>query len=136
MTLFKEISETHHILKACAITLFLVPFWYLSIFLFNNQFYYDTDLIIKIVVCITLSLSSSFAFYIFVYTLSDKNPKNIPYEIAISTMFLIVWKCVLMFAAYSFCFFSGNQLYYYWYIVIYFVPIIIFSIIGLATKRK
>lgn len=38
MSFIKELEETHDSIKTIALNLLLIPFWYVSIFIFNNEF--------------------------------------------------------------------------------------------------
>lgn len=60
MSLIKEVNESNQIIRAKAVNLLLLPFWYVAIYLFNNSFYSKSDIIITASMCIVLSLVSSF----------------------------------------------------------------------------
>ena len=77
MSILKELNESHASLKAIALNLFIIPFWYVAIFLFNNEFYKSSDSIIITTMCIVISLVSSVFFSIFLIKIEVNTSDNI-----------------------------------------------------------
>ena len=130
MSILKELNESHASLKAIALNLFIIPFWYVAIFLFNNEFYKSSDSIIITTMCIMISLVSSVFFSIFLIKIEVNTSDNIFFEkMMVSTAMLIAWLSVLIFVFYSLGFLFGIYLYFYWFLVIYFFPLILFYLL-------
>ncbi len=130
MSILKELNESHASLKAIALNLFIIPFWYVAIFLFNNEFYKSSDSIIITTMCIVISLVSSVFFSIFLIKIEVNTSDNIFFEkMMVSTAMLIAWLSVLIFVFYSLGFLFGIYLYFYWFLVIYFFPLILFYLL-------
>ena len=130
MSILKELNESHASLKAIALNLFIIPFWYVAIFLFNNEFYKSSDSIIITTMCIVISLVSSVFFFIFLIKIEVNTSDNIFFEkMMVSTAMLIAWLSVLIFVFYSLGFLFGIYLYFYWFLVIYFFPLILFYLL-------
>lgn len=135
MSIYKEISESHDVIKSIGLSSLISPFWFLSLFLFNINLYNNSDLIIKIVLCLLLSLSSVIVFLVFAYNI-EKPRFNLLDSVSASLVFLGIWKAILIFIIYSVYFFFKTEIYFYWYIVIYFTPIITLSILSFFEKVK
>jgi hypothetical protein len=73
MSIIQEVNESNEIIKAKAVNLLLLPFWYVSMFLFNKPFYSKEDTIIIVAMCIVLSLISSFSLSISLDPFINKN---------------------------------------------------------------
>lgn len=126
MALLKELDESHESIKAVALNLFLIPFWYVSIFIFNNEFYKSSDSIIIFTMCIVISLISSFLFHVFLSKLKEPDNREKPFfETMLSSVALLtIWLSALIFVVYSLGFLFKIFIYFYWFLVIYFTPII------------
>ncbi|SFD43334.1 hypothetical protein SAMN04487987_1175 [Algibacter pectinivorans] len=139
MSLFKDIQESHDSIKALGISLLLAPFWYLSIYLFHPEWYLKTDIIIKIILSCLLPILSVIFSSIYLSDTIEGNTFGLIENTVAILYFLMMWKAILMFCVYTFCFFTDNELYYYGYIMIYFTPIIILLIIHfykIAVKKQ
>lgn len=135
MTFYKEISESHDTIKSIGLSTLVSPFWFLSLFLFNHNFYNNSDLVIKIILCLLLSMSSVIVLSVFAFNV-NKSKYNLVQNVSVSIFILIIWKAILIFSIYSICFFFQVQLYFYWYILIYFIPLVIISILSFFEKIK
>jgi hypothetical protein len=139
MALVEEINKSHVAVRAFAITLFLSPFWYLSTFLFANNFYKSADNLVVFSFCIILSLSSSIVFYIFVDKTTElkKTAEPLLNGMTASVFVIAIWLLLLMFLNFTSKFIFGKELHFYWFVVIYFTPIIILAILAsLFSNRK
>lgn len=135
----QEINESNEIIKAKAVNLLLIPFWYVAIFLFDNSFYYIGDTIIIVAMCIVLSLVSSFSLSICLDEFINQNNKSdniYLYTMSISVALLSVWLSLLIFIVYSFGFLFNQFIYFYWFIVIYFSPILALTLISVLFRKN
>lgn len=138
MSLFKEITESHDAVKAIAVILFLIPFWYVAIFIFNNEFYKSSDNLIILAMCIVISLISAilFTFYMQnIYEAKNKN-KTILEHMSVSVAILIIWLSILIFSFYSLGFLLNIYIYFYWFLVIYFAPLILFNFLQIVFGKS
>lgn len=127
MSLLKEINESHDSLKALSLNLFLIPFWFIAIFLFNNEFYSSNDTLIILVMALVISLFSSTFLSLSIHLLHNKYNKDIPLmeQMGISIILLCAWISLIIFFVYSLGFFFKIFIYFYYFLVIYFIPLIL-----------
>ncbi len=128
-------------LKSLLFPATMMPFWYLSIYMINNEFYLQTEMAILIIICYVICLTSllmmSSIISLFDNDFRNRNDPHLMMGIfLVATIFLLVWKVILFFLAYSTLFFFDNKLYYYWYIVIYFIPLFVLWPIGYIYNTK
>ena len=136
MSYLKDISESHHAVKLISVCLFLAPFWYVSIYLFNNEFYNAADVVAIIVFCCTISVISSMAFLLAIdYAFNDENPADDLSDIIMTVVILISWLSLLIFIVYSFGFLFDMYIYFYYFIILYLSPLPILFLIGLLRPK-
>lgn len=137
MSYIKDIQESHDALKGIVSSLFLMPFWYLTIFLVNHELYTNNNFTTLVVISFVLSITS-FIFMVIVALLSDSPDDNSTFfEVTIFCVSLLwLWKVILLFVVYTIAFLFKQELYFYSYIVIYFFPIIILILIAYIENRK
>lgn len=138
MSFISELNESHDSVKGLALNLLLIPFWYVAIFIFNNEFYKSADITLIFAMCIVISFTSSVLFTIFldnIYT-EVKEEKTFFENMVISIAMLIIWISALIFIVYSLGFLFKIYIYFYWFIVIYFMPIIILNILQSLFGKK
>ncbi|RKS03199.1 hypothetical protein [Flavobacterium sp. 102] len=138
MSIIKELNESHESLRGFALNLFLIPFWYVSIFLFNNEFFISNDIVIIFAMCFVISISSS-GFLTFLLDLinTDENQKDIFFhEMTVSIVLLCSWLSLLIFVIYTLGFLFNIYIYFYWFIIIYFFPLFIFLILYFIFKKN
>lgn len=138
MSLFKEITESHDTVKAIAIILFLIPFWYVAIFLFNNEFYKSSDNLIILAMCIVISMISAVLFSFFVHNIYEAKNENktIVEHMGVCVAVLIIWLSILIFSFYSLGFLLNVYIYFYWFLVIYFAPLILFNFLQIVFGKS
>jgi hypothetical protein len=137
MSLFKEITESHDTVKAIAVILFLIPFWYVAIFLFNNEFYKSSDNLIILAMCIVISMISAVLLSFFVQNNEAKYQNNTILEhMGVSVTILIIWLSILIFSFYSLGFLLNIHIYFYWFLVIYFAPLILFNFLQIVFGKR
>jgi hypothetical protein len=94
MSIFNELKDSHDALKAIALNALLMPFWYASIYLFNNQFYKSGDTIIITVMCFILSISSSSILTHIALMVQDslnKNPEKKEHDTVFNNMIFSIF---------------------------------------------
>lgn len=111
-------------LKALFVCLLLSPFWYLSIYLLNIDFFLNTDVTILMVISFVFTISACFPTMLANQFLDEEN--SFLAASCIATLYLWIWKVVLFLIAYSLIFFKDEKLYFYWYVIIYFIPIVVY----------
>lgn len=134
MSILKEINESHISLQATALTLFLVPFWYVSIYLFAKDFYKSSDTIVILAMCIVISLTSSVLFFLFCDKQSglENTEKPLISNMILSVILLSFWITLLIFITYSLHFFFNRQLYFYSFVIIYYLPILFLNFLSMV----
>jgi hypothetical protein len=141
MSILKEINDSNEFIKAKAINLFLLPFWYVSIFLFNYEFYSKSDSLIIIAMCIVITLTSTFSLSLIIEKLNIINGDNTEddnylYHSSISVILLIIWLSILIVLFYSLGFLFNVYIYFYWYLVIYSTPIFLIFLVTLIYRNR
>lgn len=122
-------------LKSVLINLFLLPFWFISIFLFNGDFYNSADFILAMAFSLCLTIASSMAFAI-LNTIGLKDNKGI-FDVGQSTFSVyiqIIWICILIFLCYSLRYFDIQTIDFFGFVVCYFG--LIFLLILLESVEK
>jgi hypothetical protein len=139
MSIIDDINKAHFGIKAIALNLILLPFWYVAIYLFNNDFYIKGDYIIIIAMCIALSMISSFftsILYDKITSSLNKTKYNIINLMGITIMILTIWLSILIVFFYSIGFLFNIYIYFYWFLVIYSAPIILFNLFYLLFLKN
>ena len=142
MSIVTDIKDLHNSLKAYAMNLFLIPFWYIAIYLFNNDFYKSADNIIIWIMCIVISSSSSLGFAAILSCFNDdknRSPANdyldMLKDMTNSVWILCIWLCLLTFITYSIRFLYNKSIYFYYFIVIYYTPIVLVLILSIIQGK-
>ncbi len=138
MSYLKDIQESNEFLKAFIVSLLIAPFWYLSIFLLNHEFYKSTDTSILIVLSCVLSFISVISLGLIILMDGDLKENKDPLlsSISMSAYILVIWKSLLLFITYSIGFLFNSYTYLYYYIIIYFSIHIVAIVIELSSKKK
>lgn len=135
MSLLKELNESHITLKSYSLNAFLLPFWYLAIYLFDKDFYAKGE-IIDIVMCINLSLISSTIFsYLGSDLNSGKSDNTFISNMTVSIILLCIWISILILIFYSLKYFFDIKINFYYFIILYFVPIFFLYLTLVLTKK-
>ena len=138
MSILKELQESHDAIKAISLSAFLIPFWYITIYLLGNNLFILSGNIVVLAFCIVLSVVSAFLSCLFcaqTILLSD-NEYNLTNNMILSVVFLSLWLAILIFVTYSIQFLFNKETYLYWFIVIYFFPILILNFLALVDKNR
>ena len=142
MSIFKEIYESHDIIKAKAVNLLIIPFWYVALFLFNNEFYKAENYFIIIAMCIVLSIPASFLMAVVVSVAADRETNNAEKELTYlqctftAVSILTAWLALLIFIVYSFGFLLGQFIYFYWFMVFFYAPVLLLFLIAIGITIK
>lgn len=134
MISLKEISEAHDTIKGLATNIFLIPFWYVAIFLFNKEFYISADSIIIFAMCIVLSFISSFLLVFMMLQINKRREYSLFDDLIPSVVVSITWLSILIFIIYTLGFIFNIYIYFYWFLVIYFSPIFFFIVLFYLFK--
>ena len=134
MAIIEEINKSHISIRAMSISLFLVPFWYLSVFLFGNDFYKSADNFVVLAFCLVISFSSSVIFYLFTEKTGGLENTKEPMLncMSFSVIILSIWLLLLIFTTYSFDFLFNQKIYFYWFVVIYYIPLLFLNLLVLV----
>ena len=134
MAIIEEINKSHISIRAMSISLFLVPFWYLSVFLFGNEFYKSADNFVVLAFCLVISFSSSVIFYLFTEKTGGLENTKEPMLncMSFSVIILSIWLLLLIFTTYSFDFLFNQKIYFYWFVVIYYIPLLFLNLLVLV----
>ena len=120
MSIFSEIKDSHHLIVTIAISQFLAPFWYIAIFLFNRDFYDNSDSIIIIVFCSVLSMLPTTMVTILNADKTKPAPATIQIETGKNVTVLILWLSLLIFICYNIQFFCNREIEFYYFLLIFF----------------
>ena len=134
MAIIEEINKSHISIRAMSISLFLVPFWYLSVFLFGNEFYKSADNFVVLAFCLVISISSSVLFYLFTEKIGGLENTKEPMLnfMSFSVVILSIWLLLLIFTTFSFDFLFNQKIYLYWFVVIYYIPLLVLNLLVLV----
>lgn len=141
MSIIEEINKSHISIRAFAITLFIIPFWYFSTYLFGNDFFKSADNFVILSFCLIVSFSSSVLLYLFIDKVGDLEKSKEPMldNMSVTVVLICFWLLILILTVYSLDFFFKIKIYFYYYVLIYYAPIIIFNTLQLlfgVDKRK
>lgn len=131
MSIIKEINDLPDSLKAVGLSLLLMPFWYVSIYLFNNEFYLQADQFIILSFCFIFSVLPSLTI---VYSMIKPVDIKMSSLMAGTVTIIAIWLSLLIFIVYSIGFLCDKHISFYYFLIIFFVPIIVISIIELFNK--
>ena len=134
MAIIEEINKSHISIRAMSISLFLVPFWYLSVCLFGNEFYKSADNFVVLAFCLVISISSSVLFYLFTEKIGGLENTKEPMLncMSFSVVILSIWLLLLIFTTFSFDFLFNQKIYLYWFVVIYYIPLLVLNLLVLV----
>ena len=161
MSIINEINNLHITLKALLLNLFLMPFWYIAIYLFNDDFYHNADIIIIVVFSLVLSVISSMSVaYLFELSgdldiekskvtddsksLTKKEIKKrktldnkMLFDDTLRSVFVLsVLMSIMIFVFYSLKYYCDFLIDFYYFIVINFSIILLVLIIILTQKWR
>lgn len=136
--MFKDIIELSEFIKARVSLLLLLPFWYLSLFLFQTDFFNSSDLILKIVTCFCISLPAELIMYLNISNImirrgyEENNIKNVP---DFTIFILTIWLALLIFIVYILKNRTTCHIPFYLLVLLfYFVPFLS-GVFALLQKR-
>ena len=131
MSIIKELTDSHDTIKGFAIYVVLLPFWYIALLLFNNDFFVCQSVLTIAITCLAITISSVFPLSIAIGR--TQGGEFLRFTV-ISIVILTLWLCILIFFFYSLDFLFGIQIYFYWFLVIYIIPGSIAFICSLLVK--
>lgn len=141
--MFEKVLEFSVLAKSKISVLFLLPFWYLAIYLFNIELFNSSDLVLKIVICFCISLpaESIFSFYFYKLMISNQEDKgeeiDDSYLVDSSVFILLLWLSFLILVAYT----SKKYLWFYIpfdYLILWFyvLPFLVFALLQMVKLSK
>lgn len=138
--MFEKLIDLSVIIKTKISVVILLPFWYLSLYLFNTDFYNSSDLILKVVTCFCISLPAESVFSYFFYLLMKKNGYETDNKLLIdaSVFVLLLWLSLLIFLSYVLrlytCYYMPFLYLILWF---YLLPFLVFLLwqMGRLVKR-
>jgi hypothetical protein len=141
MSYISEIKDLHVTIKAILLNCGLMPFWYVAIYLFNNDFFQKSELILILSLCVVIILSASFFFtaIFFVAHLQDKAINNNTetfsfFDYSLTSIILLgTWLATLIFIFYSVDFFTNYKIIFYYFVVLYFAPLALYALLLIAN---
>ena len=138
MSILKEINDLHDSLKAFTINIFLIPFWYVALFLFNNEFYSSSDNLIILAMTIVISLTSSGVTTFLLHIIQKYEGETGIFidQMMISVTALCVWLSLLIFIVYSLGFLFDIYIYFYYFLILYYSPMTLLFIRTLFKNDK
>lgn len=135
MSIVKDLSESHNLLKCISISIFPSVLWYISIKLLHPSLYNDSDLIFKVCLCTVISLCSVLPIALLINNTTNKANRNIVEHTIITSILYFIYKSIYLFITYSLLYITSNSIVFYWYILLsYLILILILGIISLVLK--
>jgi hypothetical protein len=134
----KDVIDLSELIKAKISLLLLLPFWYLAIYLFNNDFYNTSDLILKVVVCLCLSIFSEVLFtvsFLLILELRNYKKEDIKNIEDFSTVNLILWLSFLIFISYTLQHYTDYYTPFYLLILLSQIPSLFVFFLVLLYKK-
>jgi hypothetical protein len=127
-------------LKNMFINIILIPFWYISIYLFENELYVSGDTALTLSVCVTLTFTIS-ALFALIFSINNKNePPQTPISsvgnMTTSAFVQSVIMSVLIYGGHLFKSLTGYVFYFNVFILAHMTLIAIFFIILLRPFSK
>ncbi len=142
MSLIEDLDKLHISLKIIAVSFFLIPFWDVAIFLFNNDFYRTSDIIIITAMCLILSITSTSLLSVMFYKAAQEKKTHTDdpsYYMATMTqavVVLIIWISILIFGTYTMRFIFNISIQFYYFIVLYYAPLLLLSGLYFIEKKR
>lgn len=136
MSIIKEINESHDFIQAKATNLFILPFWYVAIYLFNNEFYVKADSLIIVSMCIAFTLISTFSTTFLFIRINSKKDEYSDFfsNTVVSVAFIMAWLAFLIILFYTLGYLFNIYIYFFWFLVIYSSPIALLYILYILEK--
>ena len=123
-------------LRNMSINIFLIPFWYISIYLFGPSIYNSKDSILIASVCISYTIISAFLAYVTAFVL-DKKPRKKKKRFHHGTIIMsfinqVSWLSTIILTGYLYpLLFNAERFNFYGFSLLYFIPTALFFIYGL-----
>lgn len=138
----KDIIDLSKLIRTKISLLLLLPFWYLAIYLFNRDFYNTSDLILKIVACLCLSIVAEIMFSagsILLLKFREYKNEDIKEIEDFSTVNLILWLSFLIFTSYTLQNYTDRFVPFYLLILLFYTfpfLMVLFAILGKIIAQK
>ncbi|MCA0133922.1 hypothetical protein [Winogradskyella alexanderae] len=131
-----DIDKIPKHLKTLLINSVLLPFWYISIYIFHHEFYKNDDFLIIASVCIGLTIVSSLLTSI-ILTRSEKDTNILEENVVIPTVAIqVILLSLIIFLGYLFKVFFGKIFHFYGFLLTYFGIIISILFLDLISGKN
>ena len=135
MSIIKDITESHELLKCIAISLLAMPLWYLSIFLIHPDLFERTDLIFKIVFSGVNSILAIILLTVLLKRVETDDNMSFINTTIVSIFIYLIYKSIYLALIYTVLWFSEKQMYYYYYVLGSYSVIFLVLVITLLEKK-
>lgn len=119
----KDIVELSALLKSKISLLLLLPFCYLAIYISNKPLYDNSDLILKVVICLCLSFVAEFILSFNIFKLlknSGFEEEKMKDLVDVSVIVLLLWLSFLIFVSYSLDYYTSYYIPFYNLILLFY----------------
>ncbi|MDV3461827.1 hypothetical protein CMV04_12485 [Elizabethkingia anophelis] len=137
MSALKDVLESNEFIKSGSLIFIMMPFWYISIYLFNKNFIDRSDYIAISCFCYGLSVVSvySSAFSILVSDIRLGKRRRLFLLIGPELIKHTIFLSVLIFIFYSIRYIYNWKIDYYVFMLCFFTPVSLINIHNI-TKRN
>ncbi|MFK7749013.1 MAG: hypothetical protein AB8B65_11515 [Kordia sp.] len=131
MSKIKETLELIEDLKSFSTLVIPMAFWYISLYLFHQSFFYSSDLLLRVIFC------AFFAIIVFPFTskiskkISNHNnefSKKTYLKVALGAIIQTAILAILIFIFYTLQFWKGIKIHFYYFLLIYFSVLAILAL--------
>jgi len=127
-------------LKNMLINVWLLPLWYVSIYIFSPTIYKEQDIILTVSICIGLTSISSMISIIVSKTLISDDEKVGLFDysiVALCFTLQLVWLSLLIFFSYLYSIYVGEIFRMYGFLLTYFLVLVaFFTVISIFEKSN
>lgn len=115
----------------------MLPFWYISIYIFSPSLYNSKDYLLIGSICVTLTIIASIITSSMVVGMSKTNEKILDTNITfLSIFFQIITISPLIFICYIYSVLFNKILFFHYFILIYFLLLIAIHILLFLTEKN
>ncbi len=135
MSIFSDLGNAPKDLKSMLIPSILIPFWYITFYIFHPVFYHDNEFILILSFCICLTISSSMVGTFFMSYSEDTSKLFLDEDnLRRSTYASLIIHAGLIFAGYTWSLIFHEIFLFYSFLITYFVLLILFLVIVVFSK--
>ncbi|KAA2218277.1 hypothetical protein [Maribacter flavus] len=135
-----NIGEIPKYLKNMLLNVLLMPFWYISIYLFAPEIYATQDVLLLLSICVSLTMISSIIAAILTnYNSDKKEPPMSPFDtINVIAAFLIqlILLSIILFISFLVPKFTGRIFEFYGFVLTYFLILSFSGLVIVYVEKK